>query len=209
MSLVKRTYVDGETVITAENLNDIQDAIIENEEAIEDQGEAIEGKYTKPSGGIPSTDLASAVQTSLGKADTAYQKPSGGIPSTDLASAVQTSLGKADTALQSSDIDNTLTVSGKAADAKKTGDEISGVKNTLSLLDDEIPDTVQTITFDQNGNVQSITHSRNNVAVRTDVFTFAANSVTEVRTLSTGQSLTIVTNLSTLETTITYSEGGN
>ena len=91
------------------------------------------GKYSKPSGGIPSTDLASAVQTSLGKADTAlqsftesdpvftasaaygisssditawngkgtYSKPSGGIPSTDLASAVQTSLGKADTALQS------------------------------------------------------------------------------------------------------------
>lgn len=31
------------------------------------------GKYTKPSGGIPKTDLASEVQTSLGKADTALQ----------------------------------------------------------------------------------------------------------------------------------------
>lgn len=31
------------------------------------------GTYSKPSGGIPSTDLASAVQTSLGKADTAIQ----------------------------------------------------------------------------------------------------------------------------------------
>ena len=30
-------------------------------------------KYDKPSGGIPSTDLSSAVQTSLGKADTAIQ----------------------------------------------------------------------------------------------------------------------------------------
>lgn len=30
-------------------------------------------KYDKPSGGIPSTDLSSAVQTSLGKADTALQ----------------------------------------------------------------------------------------------------------------------------------------
>jgi len=30
-------------------------------------------KYTKPSGGIPKTDLASDVQTSLGKADTALQ----------------------------------------------------------------------------------------------------------------------------------------
>lgn len=59
------------------------------------------GAYSKPSGGIPSSDMASAVQTSLGKADSAYQKPSGGIPDTDLSSAVQTSLGKADSALQS------------------------------------------------------------------------------------------------------------
>ena len=36
------------------------------------------GTYSKPSGGIPKTDLASAVQTSLGKADTALQSvPSG------------------------------------------------------------------------------------------------------------------------------------
>lgn len=156
MSLTKRTYVDGETVITAENLNDIQDAIIQNEEDIATKGTyskpsggipstdmttAVQtslGKadtaYQKPSGGIPSTDMASAVQTSLGKADSAYQKPQSGIPSTDLASAVQTSLGKADTALQSSDIDSTLSVTGKAADAKKTGDEISDVRNTLSNL---------------------------------------------------------------------------
>lgn len=32
------------------------------------------GKYSKPSGGIPSTDMTSAVQTSLGKADTALQE---------------------------------------------------------------------------------------------------------------------------------------
>lgn len=54
--------------------------------------------YQKPSGGIPASDMASAVQTSLGKADSAYQKPSGGIPASDMASAVQTSLGKADAA---------------------------------------------------------------------------------------------------------------
>lgn len=46
------------------------------------------GTYSKPSGGIPKSDLASAVQTSLGKADTAYQKPSGGIPASDLAAGV-------------------------------------------------------------------------------------------------------------------------
>ena len=51
------------------------------------------GTYSKPSGGIPKTDLASAVQTSLGKADSAYQKPSGGIPASDLASGVIPTVG--------------------------------------------------------------------------------------------------------------------
>lgn len=35
--------------------------------------DAISSKYEKPTGGIPKTDLATAVQTSLGKADTALQ----------------------------------------------------------------------------------------------------------------------------------------
>ena len=59
--------------------------------------------YQKPGAGIPESDMASAVQTSLGKADSAYQKPGSGIPKTDLASAVQTSLGKADSAYQKPD----------------------------------------------------------------------------------------------------------
>ena len=96
------------------------------------QKTAWSAKYDKPTGGIPKTDLASAVQTSLNKADSAlqehqdisaltnhvannsihvttddktawnakYNKPSSGIPKTDLASAVQVSLDKADSALQ-------------------------------------------------------------------------------------------------------------
>lgn len=56
--------------------------------------------YQKPSTGVPKTDLASAVQTSLDNADSAYQKPVTGIPSTDLTSAAQTSLGLADSAYQ-------------------------------------------------------------------------------------------------------------
>jgi hypothetical protein len=46
------------------------------------------GDYSKPATGIPSTDLSSDVQTSLGNADSAYQKPSAGIPASDLASDV-------------------------------------------------------------------------------------------------------------------------
>lgn len=46
------------------------------------------GTYSKPSGGIPKSDLASTVQGSLNRADQAYQKPSAGIPASDLASGV-------------------------------------------------------------------------------------------------------------------------
>ena len=58
------------------------------------------GAYVKPATGIPKTDLSSAVQESLDKADSAYSKPTTGIPKTDLANDVQTSLNKADSALQ-------------------------------------------------------------------------------------------------------------
>lgn len=44
---------------------------------------------------------AAAAQAAQSTADGKYLKPEGGIPKTDLAQAVQTSLGKADTALQS------------------------------------------------------------------------------------------------------------
>lgn len=66
--------------------------------------DGIAAAYKKPSTNIPKTDLASAVQASLDKADSAtqggYIKPGTNIPKTDLATTVQTSLGKADSALQ-------------------------------------------------------------------------------------------------------------
>ena len=72
-SIIDDTAGDGATNKTwsADKLADVKSQISQ--------------KYSKPSGGIPSSDMASAVQTSLGKADSAYQKPSGGIPLTDLA----------------------------------------------------------------------------------------------------------------------------
>ena len=84
------------------------------------------------------------------------------------------------------------------------GEEITALKEDLMLQEETIPDTVQTITFDSEGNVSAITHTANNVAVRTDAFTFGTDTITEVRTLSTGESLTIVTNTTTLQTTVTY-----
>ena len=55
-------------------------------------------KYDKPSGGIPSTDLSSAVQTSLGKADTALQSETytGTITSVKMNGSTIASSGEAD-----------------------------------------------------------------------------------------------------------------
>jgi seryl-tRNA synthetase len=84
------------------------------------------------------------------------------------------------------------------------GNDVQDLKSATSLHDDEIDNTVQTITFASDGSVQKIEHKRNNVIIRTDTFTFATNMITEVRTLNTGETLTIATNLTTLETTVTY-----
>ena len=60
-------------------------------------------KYNKPSGGIPKTDLAAAVQSAIEAAITAYQKPGTGIPKSDLTSALQTAIDKALSAYQKPD----------------------------------------------------------------------------------------------------------
>jgi len=61
------------------------------------------------SGNKSASDLGLSTAAQGVKADTAYQKPQSGIPSTDLASGVQTSLGKADTAVQQVTVGTTTT----------------------------------------------------------------------------------------------------
>ena len=73
------------------------------------------------------------------------------------------------------------------------------------LLHDEVADTVQTYTFD-GGAVSQILHKRSNTTIRTDAFTYGNGTITETRTLSGGQSVTIETDLDTLETAVTYTE---
>ena len=74
----------------------------------------------------------------------------------------------------------------------------------LKLLPDDIPNTVQTYEF-QGGSVSQVLHKSEGVVVRTDVFAYGTDTITETRTLSTGEKLTITTNLTTLETTVTQS----
>lgn len=69
---------------------------------------------------------------------TAYQKPSGGIPSTDLSSAVQDSLGKADTALQQhQDISGKVDkISGGTAGNLVALDNTGGISDSGKSLSD-------------------------------------------------------------------------
>lgn len=59
--------------LPAGTLFGITDATVSKADLSTDLKNEINGKYTKPSDGIPKSDLASDVQTSLGKADTALQ----------------------------------------------------------------------------------------------------------------------------------------
>lgn len=136
-----------------DNINSNTSAIGTNTERIAEIDEVFaaaindleERKYEKPNSGIPATDLASAVQTSLGNADTAYQQPSGGIPVEDLNSSVQTSLGKADSAYQkpangipSTDFDSSVQTSlGKADGSEQTSNKTTSLSS--SSTDTEYP----------------------------------------------------------------------
>lgn len=85
------------------------------------------GAYVKPAGGIPSTDMSTAVRSSLTRANSAYVKPLGGIPKLDLANAVQTSLSKADSALQTAPV---LSVNNKTGTVTLTYSDVGASKET-------------------------------------------------------------------------------
>ena len=120
-------------------------------------------KYSKPSGGIPKTDLSSAVQTSLGKADSALQS----VPSTYRTASAQDTIdnGKqakitasgllkgngsggvsaavkgTDYAAPSVGVSVTLTASGWNANTKTQTVSVSGVTATVNLIITAAPDS--------------------------------------------------------------------
>ena len=156
-----------------------------------------------------------AAETAQGAAETAQGKAEDAQEAAEAAqSAAETAQGAAETAQGKAEDAQEAAEDAQAAaeavlesipqDYSELSQDVSDLKSHTLLNYEEIPDTTQSITFDSAGNVSTITHTRNNAAVRTDVFTFGANSITEVRTLNTGESLTIVTNTTTLETTVTY-----
>jgi hypothetical protein len=88
--------------------------------------------------------------------------------------------------------------------------EVEEVKADLSesnvlqkLLHDNVPNTVQNYIF-IDGTVSKVEHKNGDTVKRSDVFTYGTTSIKEVRTLDSGESLTIVTNLLTLETSVAF-----
>lgn len=69
------------------------------------------------------------------------------------------------------------------------------------LLYDEIPGTTQSYVY-TGSTLTGVLHKQNGTTIRTDSFTFTDNSIVETRTLSTGETITITTNLVTLDTVI-------
>ena len=111
----------------------------------------------------------------------------------------------AETRIYDTMIDQALAGSGEPPDPWQTWvNEIVSMYDQMLLRMEEISGTVQTVTYDDNtGFVSRIVHSRDGVTVRTDVFTYECGRVTEVRTIATGRILTIVTDTTTMQTTIT------
>lgn len=85
-----------------------------------------------------------------------------------------------------------------------TEDEFEDLSVKSTLEQEDVPDTTQTVTFDRFGNVETVVHERDNVAIRTDTFEFGTNTITETRTMFSGESLTITINTDTLVTTVAY-----
>ena len=140
---------------TIANQTDLQDALDGKQNVIADLDDIRSGAesgataYQKPNSGIPKTDLASGVQTSLGKADSAYQKPDTGIPSSDLSTGVLASLAKADSSLQS-ETDPTVPAWAKAANKPSYAySEISGTPDLSGFITKTVNDLVNYYTKNQ------------------------------------------------------------
>lgn len=158
------TYGNGITVdsaMSSTSTNPVQNKVVNT---------AIAAKYSKPSGGIPKTDLASTVKTSLGKADTAYQKPSTGIPEAALAEDVKTKLNKGATSVTVS-----LPASGWATsnDVISQTVTVTGMKETTALV---IVDVQMTAASDDVLNAWALVSTAKDPVQGTDQMTFYANS---------------------------------
>jgi hypothetical protein len=70
------------------------------------------------------------------------------------------------------------------------------------LFNDYIQNTSVATTTNGNGDITQVVHSRSGTTLRTDVFTYSGDLITETRTLQSGKYITIQYNAVTLAVTI-------
>lgn len=87
-------------------------------------------------------------------------------------------------------------------DTGTVGKELTELNRQINHFDDNLPGTVQTVNFGADGKPSSVVHTKNGTTVRTDAYTWGDGTVTETRTTADGSYITMVTDLSTLVTTI-------
>lgn len=74
-----------------------------------------------------------------------------------------------------------------------------------NLLVGEIPGTTQTYTYSVDGKrVTQVDHKKGTTTIRSDMYTYGTTTITEVRTITGIGSVTITTNLETLETSVVF-----
>lgn len=104
------------------------------------------------------------------------------------------------------------TAQGKAEDAQAAAEAAaqSAEESAAQIsIFEPIPGTVETVNFDSAGNPASIVHTDGTDVVRTDAFVWGDdNTVTETRTLADGRYIVMVTDLTTLVTTISEIQEG-
>lgn len=133
-------------------------------------------------------DLAT-IRSGASAGATAYQKPSGGIPKSDLATAVQASLNKADTALQSyTESDPVFTASPAHGITASDIAEWDGKASKVAIVNHGTGDTTFTLTpniFHVWGTVGTLTLTLATASTTTmDEFMFQFTSGTTATTLS-------------------------
>lgn len=101
--------------------------------------------------------------------------------------------------------DGTLTVTISTSVYVSNGQFVEEQKR-MRLLAEDMPECTATPTFDANGNITTLTHvyTANGLTARTDEYTRTSTTVTEVRTLDSGETLTITTNLNTKAQTLAF-----
>lgn len=150
--------------------------------------DSIGDKYEKPSGGIPKTDLASAVQTSLGKADTALQSYTESDP-IFTASAAH-GISSSDITNWNSKTSNVGTITGVTGSNGLTGSGTSGSVTISHAAPSTAPtkttSAVYPITIDQYGHITAAGSAVTIPTVPTNVsaFTNDANYVSSDNTVA-------------------------